>query len=197
MEDAETHAMVGQCAEALRELPPGLALNRDSLTLERAARTYALCGAGDQVQKLSSELAERFPDATLTVRVSIPVAAAALALHRGQTARALDLLEPVRPYDHAPSGEFWPRYLRGGAYLRLKDGGAAGEQFRSILNHQGEVPSSMLYVMAHFGLARASALVDDVATARGAYESAFKLWKEADPDLQPLKEARLEYSRLR
>ena len=79
MEDAETHAIVGQCAEARSEVAAGLELSRDNVTLERASRVLALCGAEREALSLSSELAKRFPDATLTIRVSLPVTAAALA----------------------------------------------------------------------------------------------------------------------
>jgi eukaryotic-like serine/threonine-protein kinase len=197
MEDAETHAIAGQCAEARSEVSPGLALSRDNATLERASRVLALCGAGGEALALSNDLAKRFPDATLTVRVSLPVTAAALAIQRGDPARGLELLEPVRPYDRAPSLEFWPAYLRGQVYLQLKDGQAARVQFRNILDHRGDVPGSMLYPLAHLGLARAAALTTDLETARTEYEQILTLWKDADADLQPLKDARLEQSRLR
>jgi tetratricopeptide (TPR) repeat protein len=196
-QDAETHANVGECAEARTEVSAGLELSRDNVTLERASRVLAGCGAGSEAMSLSSELARRFPEATLTTRVSLPVTAAALAIRRGEPARGLELLEPVGRYDHAPSAEFWPIYLRGQTYLQLKDGRAAGLQFQSILDHRGEVPSSMLYPLAHLGLARAATLANDTAKARKAYEDMLTLWNEADTDLQPLKEARLELSRLR
>jgi len=196
-QDAETHANVGECAEARTEVSAGLELSRDNVTLERASRVLAGCGAGSEAMSLSSELARRFPEATLTTRVSLPVTAAALAIQRGEPARGLELLEPVGRYDHAPSAEFWPIYLRGQAYLQLKDGRAAGLQFQSILDHRGEVPTSMLYPLAHLGLARAATLANDTPKARKAYEDILTLWNEADTDLQPLKEARLELSRLR
>ena len=122
MEDAETHAIVGQCAEARSEVPAGLALSRDNATLERASRVLALCGAAAEASSLSSELAKRFPEATLTIRVACRSPRRCSRSQRGEPARALELLEPVRPYDHAPSAEFWPAYLRGQAYLQLKDG---------------------------------------------------------------------------
>jgi tetratricopeptide (TPR) repeat protein len=196
-EDAEIHDIVGQCDEARTEVAPALALSRDNLTLERASRVLALCGAAGQATGLSNELAKRFPDATLTVRVSLPVIAAAAALQRGDAARAIELLEPVKPYDLAPSAEFWPAYVRGQAYLQLKDGEAAAAQFRNILEHRGHVPASMLYPLAHLGLARAAALVNDRQSARARYDEMLTLWKDADPDLKPLQDARLEQSRLR
>jgi hypothetical protein len=196
MEDAEAHAIVGQCAEARREVPPGLELSRDNVTLERASRALALCGRVSEAAALTSELQRRFPEAALTMRVSVPVTAAALAIRRGDATRGLELLEPVRPYDHAPGAEFYPAYLRGQAYLQLKDGPAAAVQFQGILDHRGEVPASGLYPLAHLGLARAAATANNTEKARTAYEEFIATWKEADRSLQPLLEARQEYARL-
>jgi tetratricopeptide (TPR) repeat protein len=196
MEDAENHAIVGQCAEARRDVTAGLELGRDNGTLERASRVLALCGAGREALSLSSEVAKRFPDATLTNRVSLPVTAAAVAIEEGEPARALALLEPVRRYDHAGSAEFWPAYLRGQAYLQLKDGRAAASEFENIVTHRGEVPVSVLYPLAHLGLARAEAMSGDTGKAGKSYEAFLALWNEADSNLKVLQDARLEYSRL-
>jgi hypothetical protein len=196
-EDAETHATVGQCVDARAEASASLALSRDNLTLERASRAFALCGAATEASTLTTELEKRFPDATLTRRVSLPVTTAALAIHRREAVQALDVLEGVKPYDHAPSAEFWPAYLRGQAHLQAKDGRAAAVQFKNILGHRGEVPASPLYALAHLGLARASALVNDTEQARKEYGEMLGLWKDADANLLLVKEARLELARLR
>jgi tetratricopeptide (TPR) repeat protein len=196
MEDAETHAVVGQCDEARREISAGLALGRDSTTVTRASRALALCGDGRQALSLTSDVATRFPEATFTNGVAVPVTAAALALAQRDPARVRALLEPVRRYDHAPSAEFWPAYLRGQAYLELKDGAAAATEFRSILDHRGEVPITLLYPLAYLGHARAAAMSRDMESARKSYETFFTLWNGADADIQPLKDARLEFSRL-
>ena len=195
-EDAEMHAAVGQCTDALREVPEALRQARDNTTLERAGLVLALCGDRAEALKLSSELAKRFPEATFTTHLSIPVIAAAAALQQGETVRAIELLEPVRPYDHAPSGEFWPLYLRGQAYLRLKNGPAAADEFSSIVDHQGEVPASMLYPLAHLGLARSKVLMNNATAARDAYGRMLAFWNKTDSTLQPLEQARAEYARL-
>jgi tetratricopeptide (TPR) repeat protein len=195
-EDAESHAVAGQCAEAKAEVPAALELSRDNGTLEHAARALALCGSGAEAAGLTSEVAKRFPEATLVNRVSVPVTAAISALQRGETARALEILEPVRPYEHAPSAEFWPVYLRGQAYLQKKDGKSAASEFQLIIDHRGEVPASMLYPLAHLGLGRAATLTNDRPGARKAYAEFLKLWEGADHDLAPLREARAEQSRL-
>ena len=196
MEDAETHAVVGQCDEARRETAAGLALGRDSATLARASRALALCGDARPALSLTSDVAARFPEATFANGAAVPVTAAALALAQRDPARARALLEPVKRYDHAPSAEFWPAYLRGQAYLDLKDGAAAATEFRSIIDHRGEVPITLLYPLAYLGHARAAAMSRDMESARKSYEAFFALWNGADADIQPLADARLEFSRL-
>jgi tetratricopeptide (TPR) repeat protein len=195
-EDAEMHAMLGQCSEALAEVAEAPRQARDNATLERAALVFALCGNRSEAASLSAELQKRFPEATLTIHLSIPVIAAASALQNREAARAVEVLEPVRPYDHAPSAEFWPIYLRGQAYLQLKNGPAAATEFQSIVDSQGEVPTSMLYPLAHIGLARAKVLTNDTAAAAETYARVLKLWHEPDSKILPLEEARAEYARL-
>src|SRR4029078_1678040 len=103
----------------------------------------------------------RFPEAILTTRLHLPVMAAAAALNRGAPAGVLELLEPVRPFDHSTSAAFWPSYLRGQAHLQLARGAEAAIDFRSIIEHRGELPDSPLYPLAHLGLARALASASD------------------------------------
>ena len=192
MEDAELHAIEGGCEEARREIAAGLELNRDNFTLERAARANALCGSAD-ASRLSNELRTRFANATLTTQLQLRVVEAALAVHGRAFARAIDLLDEVKPYDHAPAAEFWPAYLRGTAYLGLKDGKAAALQFQSIVDHRGEAPTSPLYALAHLGAARAAALSGDRDKARAWYEAFFAL-RSGESRLTD--ESRREYARL-
>ena len=196
MEDAEVHAIAGQCADARSQVSRGLELGRDNFVLERASRTLALCGGGDNLQRLTDDLARRFPAATLTMRLQLPVISAALAIARRESARAIELLDPVKSYEHAPAAEFWPVYLRGQALLQRRDGRGAGDEFQAIVDHRGEAPASPLYALAHLGLARAASLTGDKGRARKAYEEFFSLWKGADTGLTPLTEAHLEYARL-
>jgi tetratricopeptide (TPR) repeat protein len=189
------HATVGQCDKARAEIPAGLALSRDTGTLERASRALALCGASDALT-LSAEVAKRLPEAILVTRVSLPITSALLALSRGEPDRALQLLEPVRPYDLAPAAELWPVYARGQAYLQLKNGDAARKEFEMLLAHRGQIPVSLLYPLAHLGVARAAMLLRDPGTARTSYASMLDLWKDADSNLAPLSDARREQASL-
>src|SRR5206468_2255041 len=86
----------------------------------------------------------------------------------GQWARALELPAPVPRVDHAPVSEFWPTYLRGKAQLELGRHSEAANEFRSIIDHRGELADSPLFSLAHLGLARALASAGDPAAARQA-----------------------------
>jgi tetratricopeptide (TPR) repeat protein len=190
VEDAEAHALVGQCPVALAELDAALWIGRDNFSLERASRVYGFCGAEEETTALTTELARRYPQATLTNRVAIPVARAALAFRRGEWVRTLELLAPLEPYDSTPFTEFWPAFLRGHASLHLKQPEQARMQFQQILERRGQGPLSQLYPLAHVGLARAAALKGDASTARAAYDHFFAAWPEADAGLALVRDAR-------
>jgi tetratricopeptide (TPR) repeat protein len=106
-------------------------------------------------------------------------------------------LEAVEPYDHVPAAEFWPSYVRGQAYLRLKQPREASAQFGHITDHRGEAPTSPLYSLSLLGSARASALAGDLDAARERYRQFLDSWNDADANLAVLREAREEYGRIR
>ena len=51
--------------------------------------------------------------------------------------------------------------------------------------------------LARLGLAPAYAMQGDKAKARAAYQDFLTLWKDADPDIPILKEAKAEYAKLK
>jgi tetratricopeptide (TPR) repeat protein len=142
------------------------------------------------------ELGRRFPEATLTRQIHLPVIDALLTF-RDRPAAALDGLEAVRPYDAAPAAEFWPPYIRGTAYLSLKNAEKANREFQQILNRRPAAPTSMLYPLAMLGVGRAAALAGDSARARRAYDDFFHAWRDADVQLPVIQQARREYAVLR
>ena len=196
-EDAEAMAVAGTCQDVTRQVGRALELSRDNFTVERASRAFALCGAEDAALGLTRGLTSRFASATLTTKLQVPVTAAIGAVRRGESARALQLLEAVEPYDHVPAAEFWPSYVRGQAYLRLKQPREAVAQFGHITDHRGEAPTSPLYSLSLLGSARASALAGDLEAARERYQQFLESWKAADANLAVLQEAREEYGRIR
>jgi hypothetical protein len=100
----------------------------------------------------------------------------------------------------------YPTYVRGEAYLAAGQGGAAAAEFQKVLDHSGIVWNCWTGSLAHLGLARANALQAktsqgadaDAARVRAlaAYKDFFTFWKDADPDVPILKEAKAEFAKL-
>jgi len=196
MEDAENHALIGQCTAARNEASAALNLSRTSDNLELASRAFALCDKATEALNLTGELTKRFPDATFSNRVSVPITAAIIAIRRGDGIRALALMDAVVPDERTTAADFWPAYLRGQAHLQLHNGQKAAAEFKAIANDRGREPLSLLFPLAHLGLARAAALTNDVDSARRSYEAFFALWRDADSVIEPVREAHVEYFRL-
>jgi tetratricopeptide (TPR) repeat protein len=197
VEDGEMHAMAGECDEARSELASAFKLTRDNYSLERGGRALMLCGDLQGGGEVLRELRDRYPNATLTQRVSVPIAQATAALRRNDGRQAVELLEPVKPYDRTSRSAFWSEYLRGQAYLRLKQPDDAIAEFQRILDHHGEDPPSSVFPLVRLELARAHAMKGDTGNARQAYQAFLSGWSGADPDLMPLVQARQELARLR
>lgn len=187
------NAAVGDCRRVRDNVAEALALARGNFSLTRGALALALCGEVAQAQSLAGQLSGENPNDTVLNALWLPVIRAAVELRKDNAGGALRLLEGVRPYEAA--GSFWPNYIRGLAALRQKAWPEAGAEFRTVLEHRGWDPTSPLYPLAHLGLARASALGGDAAAGRQAYQEFFTLWKDADPDVPILREAKKEYGR--
>ncbi len=95
-----------------------------------------------------------------------------------------------------PTGSLYPVYVRGQAYLETRQGKEAAAEFQKILDHRSIVLNSPLGALAHLGLGRAHALQGETAKAREAYQNFLALWKDADPEIPILKQAKAEYARL-
>ena len=108
----------------------------------------------------------------------------------------IDRLPAATPRELAPPERFRPVYVRGLIYLHAGDGANAAVQFQRILDHRGVDATGPLYPLAYLQQGRAYALSGDQAKARKAYEDFFALWKDADPDVPILQEAKTEYARL-
>jgi predicted Zn-dependent protease len=122
--------------------------------------------------------------------VGLPVVRAAIALRGARPEQAIELLEPARAYE--AGAQFWPNYLRGRAWLDLRRGAEGAAEFQKIIDHRGWDPTSLVWPLAHLGLARAAALTGDAQKSQQAYQSFFALWSEADPDLPILRAAHRE-----
>jgi predicted Zn-dependent protease len=177
-----------------------LAPNRDV----RAVAALALARAGDTAgaEKLVAELDKAFPLDTLVQRYWLPTIRASVALERKDPTRAVELLKAASTVELSSITAdltifLCPVYLRGEAYLMLHDGNAAAAEFQKFIDHRGVVMNFPWGAMARLGLARAYALQGDTAKARPAYQDFLTLWKDADPVIPMLKEAKTEYAQLK
>jgi hypothetical protein len=107
----------------------------------------------------------------------------------------MDVLAPTSPYDMGAGG--LPRvWLRGQVHLAAGHNREAAAEFKWILEHPGYVSNSLFAPLAHLGLARAYAMQADNVKAKAAYQDFLTLWKDADPDIPILKQAKAEYAKL-
>ena len=194
--EAALHAAVfGQCAQTKSATAQALSFEHNQVSLTRSSLALALCSEVGQAQALVDELLKQYPRFTIVNGIWLPTIRAALELDRSNAAQALTALEVARSYEAA--GEYWPQYLRGQVNLKLGKGTEAAVEFQKIIGSRGQAPLSPLYPLAHVGLARAATLQGDSAKARKAYQDFFALWKDADPDIPILIEAKKEYEKLK
>ena len=195
-EQALRGAMLGDYPQAAADAEQGLKIERGRASLPRAALALALGGAAQQVEPLIDELQQRYPEDTMINFIWLPVIRAALLLAGNnagnEAAQVLEQLQTTTSYEAA--AEFWPQTLRGQAYLRLRRGAEAAQEFQKILAHRGQSPLSPLYPLAHLGLARAAALAGDTTRSRKAWEDFSAAWKDADADLPILLAAQHEFA---
>jgi serine/threonine protein kinase/Tfp pilus assembly protein PilF len=210
--DAKERAATYQVAAALREAAAG---NREQACAEanaalklapghdvRAVAALALARAGDRAgaEKLAAELDKAFPLDTVVQRYWLPTIRAGVALERKDPNQAIELLKVASTIELGFPGNLplsmCPVYLRGEAYLTLHDGNAAAAEFQKFIDHRGLVENFPWGALARLGLARAYAMQGDMAKARSAYQDFLTLWKDADPDIPILKEAKAEYAKL-
>jgi eukaryotic-like serine/threonine-protein kinase len=157
------------------------------------AGTLAFAGETKKALVEAADVAKRRPDDVWTQDVSVPGVQAIVALTVGDAAKAIELLKPANAYDKAQTGV---PYVRGLAYLKAGQGLEAALEFQKILALRNHAPSDPLMSLAHLGLGRAYALQRDFPKSRTAYQDFFALWKDADPDIPILKEAKAEYAKL-
>ena len=215
--DAKEAAASYQAVEALREVEAGYreqarreanhALKLDPNNV-REVTGLALARAGDSAasEKLVADLNKEFPLETILQRYWLPTIRAAIALDRKNPKRAIELLQDMGAIELSRPGFFattalCPAYIRGQAYLVLHDGKVAAAEFQKFIDNRGLVANSPWAALARLGLARAYALdaAKDPAArdkARTAYQNFLALWKDADPDVPVLIQAKAEYAKL-
>ncbi|HEY6118448.1 MAG TPA: protein kinase [Pyrinomonadaceae bacterium] len=187
---------VGDLQRAKTNATDALKLSRGRIEIGAAALALAIAGA-PQAQSLVDEAAQLYPKDTGVSVIALPLIRAQFELNRGNGAAAVQLLEPLRKFDLGVMSGHWSSYLRGQAYLQQRMGALAAAEFQRILDHRGVEPTSCLHSLALLGLARASQQKGDLAASRKAYQDFFAVWRDADPNIPILVEAKKEYEGLK
>ena len=162
-----------------------------------AALALAEVKDGARAEAIARELSQRLPKATMLNNVWLPTIRAQIEISRRNPVEAIELLQAALPYDlvqDPPRPFVYPVYARGQAYLRAQQASAVVAEFQKILDHRSLTGGFPLEPLSHLGLARA--MSGDNAGARTAYQDFFALWKDADPEIPILKEAKAEYANL-
>ncbi len=192
---------VGNASAAHQAVARALALapGRDVKVL--SALALARAGESSQSKTIMTALKKSEPSNTFLKVYWFPVLEASMAIAQHAPDRAIIALEPALPYElgNPPPeaiGTLHPAYLRGLAYLDEKNGTAAASEFQKFLDHPGIVQNFLLGSLAHLQLGRAYAISGDPTKAKTAYKDFLTLWKDADPDVPILKQAKAEYAKL-
>jgi outer membrane protein assembly factor BamD (BamD/ComL family) len=153
----------------------------------------ALGEAGDvtQAEALATKLDQRFPEDTFQQQVLLPIARSIIERERGNAVKAVSLLVPVTQYPNAAVF-----YHRAQAYLAAGEYGEAIADFKAVLSHRGWPEWEIFSPLAQLGLARAYARQGDRDLSKKAYDDFFTTWKEADPNIPILRQAKAEYEKL-
>jgi eukaryotic-like serine/threonine-protein kinase len=210
---AQWEAAYGSAAEARQTATEALKLAPASQGVEvEAALAFAMAGDTARAESLAQDLGKRYPLVTQMQSLWLPAIQAQLALEKKNPAAALNALQAASPVELgqiefvANISCLYLVYVRGEAYLAAGQGSAAAAEFQKILDHSGIVWNCWTGALAHLGVARANALQAktsqgadaDAARVRAlaAYKDFLALWKDADPDIPILKQAKAEYAKL-
>jgi len=193
---AGDEALVGNAAQARDRAAAALAVSRNRPTLVLSATAFAHAGDVTNATALADELNRRFPLHTYINSVWVPSIRAQIEIDRGNPAKAIELLRAASPYEFGWASRVTPNYVRGLAYLKARQGLEAASEFQKVLDHPGICQTAPECSLSHLQLGRARVISGDKAGARTAYQDFFALWKDADPDVPILKEAKAEYAKL-
>jgi tetratricopeptide (TPR) repeat protein len=202
---AVREALFGNMAEARRFAASAHGLSNGRDAEYGTALAYGFAKEFSKSRTLADDLEERFAEDTMVRFSYLPTIRALVALNQGQPSAAIELLHSAGRYELGYQGccsvgfvgSLYPIYVRGEASLRAQRGSEAAAEFQKILDHRGIVFADPVGALARLQLGRALVLAGDEAKARTAYQDFLTLWKDADPDIPIIKQAKAEYANLR
>jgi eukaryotic-like serine/threonine-protein kinase len=192
-QEAQTEALVQYKPRAADHAAQALKISQSPNVTLNAAFALAANGDDQRAAKLADDVAQKRPYDTLVQFVDVPLVKAQIEINHGNAAKAIDLLDNAMVYGRVNSSVL---YVRGNAYLRAGRAGDAVQAYQRLLEMKNFIGVDPLVPLSYLGLARAYALQDDKARSRVAYQDFFGLWKDADPDIPLLREAKAEYAKV-
>ena len=196
---AWVEAEVGDAALARKYAGQALAMSQGRDVLEGAGFALARVGDAAQAAGLADELNRQYPAATLAQNYSLPSIRGVIEIDRGNPAKAVEMLKPALKYELATGSfaDLRPAYVRGLAFLQLRQGREAAAEFQKLIDNPGTVLNAISGSLSYLQLARAEAMSGDRDAARTHYQDFLALWKDADPDIPIYQRAKAEYARLK
>ena len=194
-------AEFGNSALASQQVTAALALAPGRDIKIFSALALAQSGEAARAKPMLDDLEKNYGSQTMMKVYWLPTIQAAIALSTNNAKQALLDLEAAAPYDlgtppQLQLGTLYPVWIRGQAYLAAHDGNSAATEFQKFVDHRGIVINYPLGALAHLQLGRAYAMAGNTAKAKAAYSDFLTLWKDADPDIPILKQAKAEYGKL-
>jgi serine/threonine protein kinase/tetratricopeptide (TPR) repeat protein len=186
---------VGDFADARDTVASALSKTSSSNLLSVAAMALARAGENDRAKTIADDITKREPLNELLNRYSMPPVLALIELNRDRVQQALELLKRSSGYEFGPY-TLPLVYVRGEAYLKAGDGQHAAAEFQKIIDHRTVVANDLVGALGHLQLGRSYVLQSDAGKAKAAYQQFLTLWKDADPDIPVLKQAKAEYAKL-
>jgi tetratricopeptide (TPR) repeat protein len=190
-------------AEARQQATTALTLGPNRDVQVAAALALARIGQAGLASIIAGKLQGNFPSDTILANYWMPCIRAAIALSHADFPQAMTYLAVTPPYELAAvqppfssGGSLYPVYLRGQAYLANRQWDLAAAEFQKILDHPGLVWNFPLGALAHLELARSYAGSGNTAKAAESYRAFLALWRDADPDVPLLIEAKAEYGKI-
>ncbi len=200
-------ALFGIRDEAQRSAAAALSLYQGRDADYGPAFALELVHDSAQAQPIEAELENRYPQDTPVQFSYLPTLRALRALNQNDPAKALDMTQAAAPNDFAIPGtayyagaaffgSLYPVFVRGLAYSRMGRQREAAAEFQKILDHPGIMLNDPMGPIARLQLARALAASGDRTKSAAVYKELLTLWKDADPDIPVVLEARAESAKL-
>jgi serine/threonine protein kinase/tetratricopeptide (TPR) repeat protein len=168
------------------------------------AFALALSGNSSSALAIVIRLEEQYPEDTCVHFSYSPALRALLAMIHGRPEKALERLTVSKAYELAQTGvscygrygAMYPTYVRGLAYQQLHKPREAALEFQRMLDHPGLLLADPIGPAARLQLARTLRDSGEMARAKAVYSEFLTLWKDADPDIPLLTQAKTEFALL-